>query len=575
MRLLINRFKLLLASLLVIPLLISVSFVPVFAQYEHEGDACTLTQQGQPIPGGTTICNNPNGCDSCPSGYKCGSPNASGQGSCFSTASGDAGVTGRRIQQSYQDWSWYQQSLQDVRDDAYNGSEENTNPTRLNWHFLGSTAVFFGDSIIGTPPEYRAGAENRGAVAQLAQGINAMTTQQPAKTAMYLADLGQQAGIYNPVYAQDGAGFSALRPILTIWKAFRNIAYLAFVIIFVVIGFMIMFRSKVSQQTVISIQLALPQIIVTLLLITFSYAIASLVIDSIYLLIYLIIAIFETFGVLQKGSQGSVQDIIFGHNVIGIAIRNLITPNDAAGAAAKAVTNAVTGIIEGGVGAVVGFGTNVIMYLIFAVAILISVFKLFFQLLISYVGLIFSTIFAPILLLFNAMPGSQSFSKWLKGIIANALVFPVAAMMLLVAAALIGEGDFKIAANVGYNAHKNQFDKIALPLVGGGMDTNAIMGIIGIGFLMMMPKLIELVQKALGVEGGIGGMMGAIMEPIQTAWNMGPQKGYNLYQQGKHEAAQIERDKYIHGYVPSTYKGPTRHIAGKILGGLFNPLSKS
>ena len=82
-------------------------------------------------------------------------------------------------------------------------------------------------------------------------------------------------GITQPVYAQ-GIGFSALTPTLQVWKAFRNLSYFLFIIIFIVVGFMIMFRAQINPQTVVTVQAALPKIVVTLIMITFSYAIAVL-----------------------------------------------------------------------------------------------------------------------------------------------------------------------------------------------------------------------------------------------------------------------------------------------------------
>lgn len=55
--------------------------------------------------------------------------------------------------------------------------------------------------------------------------------------------------------------------------------YVFSTIIFLIIGIMIILRVKVSPQAVITIQSAVPQIITTLILVTFSYAIAGLVID--------------------------------------------------------------------------------------------------------------------------------------------------------------------------------------------------------------------------------------------------------------------------------------------------------
>ena len=54
---------------------------------------------------------------------------------------------------------------------------------------------------------------------------------------------------------------------------------------------MIMFRMKINPQTVINIENALPRIVVAMLLITFSFAIAGFLIDMMYVLIAIIISL--------------------------------------------------------------------------------------------------------------------------------------------------------------------------------------------------------------------------------------------------------------------------------------------
>ena len=499
---------------------------------------CCSTPGGCPDCEGVACTVSKTGVDSCRSNgnYVCSAPGTGGTGTC--SWCDDPFICRLKIQNSQAAWKaqWNDQTPQQWQYTAYvQGKNPNTAGGEATSAFLGNgmlnmlAASGYKDPWVVAQAQANGINLEPGAINYLASGIGSMMDQKPAQTATYIADLGKQSSIYNPVYADDGTGFTALQPILAIWKAFRNMAYLMFVFVFVIIGFMIMFRSKINQQTVISIQLALPQIITTLLLITFSYAIAAFMIDLIYFLIYLVIAIFQTFGVLNPGPDPAARDILLNKSLFGIAFENLITPGDTIGQASRAVGTFMEGAINADiVDRIVGGISSALAYLIFVVAVLIAVFKLFFQLLISYIGLIVSTIFAPIILMFNAMPGSQSFSKWLKGIFANALVFPVAALLLLLSAVLTGEFDFGVAPDVGFNGNQEKYSQIALPLIGGGMDTNAIKAFIGIGLLMMMPKVIELVQKALGVEGGIGGMMGAVMDPIQAGtktysglWNAG------------------------------------------------------
>lgn len=389
------------------------------------------------------------------------------------------------------------------------------------WNLLGISSMAMVGPV-GTAAQSANQGTAQGAVGAFGSLIAGMTSHPPIKTATYIADLGQSLGLATPAYAQDqGTGFKALEPVLPLWKAFRNIAYFGFVIIFVVVGFMIMFRAQINPQTVITIQAALPKIVVTLLLITFSYAIAALIIDLIYLLIYLLVGAFAAFGILDQVSGAeTAKDVLLGQTIFGIAWEHLmgLGPEQAAGAAADAVgniTNSLFGSIKGNLVNLIG---QPLAYVIFAVAILIAVFKLFFQLLLAYIGIIFSVIFAPITLLFNALPGNNGFANWLKGILANALIFPVTAVMLLVAAALLGSQKFGIQQGIGYGNPQYADADIHLPFVGGGMPTSALQALIAIGFLMMMPKIIEMVQKMMGIEGGFAGMAAGAMEPIAGAW---------------------------------------------------------
>ena len=113
----------------------------------------------------------------------------------------------------------------------------------------------------------------------------------PPASGIYWAYNGlQNAGFIPKTYAAEGIGFAALRPFLNIWKLFRDIAYMVLVLVLIAIGFMIMFRMKINPQTVISMENALPKIVISLLLITFSFAIAGFLVELMYFLIILTIS---------------------------------------------------------------------------------------------------------------------------------------------------------------------------------------------------------------------------------------------------------------------------------------------
>lgn len=114
----------------------------------------------------------------------------------------------------------------------------------------------------------------------------------PPASGVYWAYSGlQSAGFIPKSYAAEGIGFAAIKPFSNLWKIFRDLSYMLLVLILIAIGFMVMFRMKMNPQTVISVENALPKIIISLILITFSFAIAGFLIDLMYIAIGLIVSI--------------------------------------------------------------------------------------------------------------------------------------------------------------------------------------------------------------------------------------------------------------------------------------------
>ena len=119
----------------------------------------------------------------------------------------------------------------------------------------------------------------------------------PPASGVYWAYSGlQNAGFVPKTYAAEGIGFAAIKPLMSIWKVFRDLSYMLLVLVLIAIGFMIMFRAKINPQTVISVENSLPKIVIALLLITFSFPIAGFLIDLMYFLIILAIVILSNRG---------------------------------------------------------------------------------------------------------------------------------------------------------------------------------------------------------------------------------------------------------------------------------------
>jgi len=376
-----------------------------------------------------------------------------------------------------------------------------------------------------TGPEPVQIALNNTSVIQIASNsITSLVTQPPASSIEYLADLGSRLNLTSPVYAQGtGAGYTGLSGIMSLWQTFRNIAYACFIIIFTVVGFMIMFRAKLNPQTAVNLQLALPKLIITLILITFSYAIAGFILDLIYFFIYLAVNTLSPGPDLQPSQ-------FFNENIFDF-FKNF-KPAEIASSFGKEFQNLIGGIlgdspiVQSTVGSDIAGG---IVQLIIGVAIVFSLFKLLFQLIIAYVNIIIQVIFSPIMLLFNALPAANTFSSWIKNLVANAAAFPTVVILILIGTIILDSNPV---------ASTSLFTPPLINFVGG---TTNITHIIGLGIILMLPQVVKMIQELLkakpapvgpAVIGGIGTGVKVVTAPL-TSWYSARQERIRMEQQAQ------------------------------------------
>lgn len=132
----------------------------------------------------------------------------------------------------------------------------------------------------------------KSALGNVANYISISYTNPPASGMYWARAQFERIGLAPKTYAAEGIGLAGLKPFASLWILFRNAAYLLLTLLIVAIGLMIMFRLKVNPQTVITLENSLPRIVITILLITFSFPIAGFMIDLMYALIFLAISIF-------------------------------------------------------------------------------------------------------------------------------------------------------------------------------------------------------------------------------------------------------------------------------------------
>lgn len=410
--------------------------------------------------------------------------------------------------------------------------------------FAATRCIIGGDKCDTTPAPPGTGLNFKNSMmGRVHQGI-VLAYKPPVSSTDYIAYLQQQAGIIRPAYAQ-GIGFSGLSPLINIWKAFRNVAYGFLIIVMTVIGFLVLLRHKIDPRTVVSIQNALPRVIVSLILITFSYAIVGLMIDLMYLLIFLAFfalgqanpeiiqnysggALTNLWGAAYSTGQGSVNSIIHFIGVTG-ANPQLITAmivgvvgtfiGAGLGGALTIFGGPIIGAVVGaGAGGAAGYVTpNAVVGALVWLVMLFIYLRILFMLLAAWVQVILSLIFGPLQIMVGAIPGVNTFGSWMKSLIASLSTFPITIIVFFMSTLISGSG------NIG---------KLWTPPgLGGSADGNTIAGLISLGLVMSIPSLVngfKQVLKAPAVPGGVG----AITAPFGSVYQVAMQGAQMQYYLG-------------------------------------------
>lgn len=403
----------------------------------------------------------------------------------------------------------------------------------------------------------------------------------PPASGIYWAYSGLQNARFVPkTMAAEGIGFAAIKPFANLWKIFRDISYMLLVLVLIGIGFMVMFRMKMNPQTVISVENALPRIIIAFILITFSFAIAGFLIDLMYIFIVLMISILSNNNNFYNSSQFQNEfvmrssldiftDIVgrtkgasvlynIGNAILGIlpfwtawilrAVVGVVTVllfngvvhgalispfskflNDitAAGFTLGDLPEALIApslmsiaiLLLFSIGAVALF--EIVIFLLVLGTVIFLAFRIITLLFTSYLKLILSVILSPLLLLFEAVPGKNIFSYWMKNLVGNLICFPITIFVFILGFIIINTS----LANTW---------TIRLPYLYGIQDESFRI-IMGLGLIFLIPDLVKFAKETLGIKdlplnigvgtffggagalvGGAGGLIGQI-----GSWSLG------------------------------------------------------
>jgi len=371
----------------------------------------------------------------------------------------------------------------------------------------------------------------------------------PASGLEYIANT-WNSFLGKPAYAQ-GIGFQGLAPLLPLWRGFRNITYVLFSLVFIVIGLMIMLRVKISPQAVVTIQNAIPKLVTSLIMVTFSYAIAGLIIDLSYLIQGVFVALFFSisgkplnsllfksrfdtgfFGLAFLGNVArwlydqffatmdknpllySFSDLSsptfrtflqltyraapgwWSSTLLGGLLGSVVLGTFNSGVASGflgglgADLGNITGSVAGGaIGGILG---GVLFPLIICIMSSIWLIKLYFGMLKAYVTIILKIVIAPLEIAIGAFPASKmGFSSWATDLIANIAIFPIISLFLILINLII---DAFMSCNSGISCTIWSPG----PLVFGGEANSGILaGCIGLAGLALLSKLPEMIPQVI------------------------------------------------------------------------------
>lgn len=373
----------------------------------------------------------------------------------------------------------------------------------------------------------------------------------PASGIAWLQNSFRDAGFVPSTYAATGIGFASIQGYMDIWKLFRDISYLLLVLVMISIGFMIMFRVNLGGAT-IGIEAALPRIVIAMLMITFSFPIAGFLIDIMYTLIIMSVGLMYNVGIQQhtvytqkeflnnyitagffqlwpEGSgnffsvgaslwrlfPNSIQGIFEGLIVVPFAITiadvlgapvdkmgNLFkgmslagfSPGNLSGAPAVILFSIIFGIL-------MIWGPGLIFGAIIMFTVILFMFKIFFLLLGSYIKIILYIIFAPIILMFSAIPGNGNIGWWLRNLFGELITFPTVVIITLAGNAIVSAnlGDESYLMHIlnptPYGAGEQAF---RLPFL-YGFQVDEFNTIVALGIVLLIPEFVKIVKGWVGV----------------------------------------------------------------------------
>jgi hypothetical protein len=391
--------------------------------------------------------------------------------------------------------------------------------------------------------------------------------ERPLSLIHYGKETARKFNLIPEAQAQEGSqgfGFSGLNFVLDLWRATRNVAYTLFVVIILALAFMIMFRVKISPQTVISVQSALPKIAIALVLVTFSYAIAGLLVDLMYVVMGLISLVIASSGSFFSSSPVAIYNFLtrgaitvlgqpFALGLFGIfAIYSIMF-----GLVLFFALFLGNGIIGASIEGVFTLGATLPLFsiigilagLILLILFIIAFFRVAWLIIRTFATILLLTIAAPFQITLGVVAPGVGFGAWLRTYVSNLAVFPLTSLLITLSFIFLIQTVSFTAGNFLPDSWALSDILTQVPGIGSQINTGGwppLLGISGrmmslvflgvsLAIIMIIPKTAELIKGLIqGKPFEFGSAIGQALGPTKLATSYGA--GYL----GKREALERE-----------------------------------
>ena len=349
--------------------------------------------------------------------------------------------------------------------------------------------------------------------------MSLLFTDRPLSGVTYIKQKINKFSLVPEAQAQTpGFGFSALEPVQNMWRGARDIAFGLFVLATIILAFMIMFRVKISPQVVISIQSAIPKLIIALVLVTFSYAIAGFLVDLMYVVIGMV-SLFAPSLTVFKVEPAALFTFLTEWNILVILAGYMFFLVMSFIALIAMLIGAPAFVALGTTLLVVLWWLVLILIAVLVVVVILTTIKTVWALLKAFANILLTVIFGPLQIVAGVVVPNFGFGAWFKSLAASLSTFVVTGVLMLLSivflinGVMLGLKDFYGAssgvADLGTiimhfffgtavsQAITGQGNSGWPPLLGAG-DSLAGIGLVFLGasfvLFTLIPKATEIVQ---------------------------------------------------------------------------------